>query len=241
MATIKGKPEEVRRLESKSRWYEDDQLDIDKRLIRLRYESIRPFCKGPTGLEMGPAEGLMSHLLVREFDDLTVVEGSKRLLDQIPDYENLNKVHALFEEYDPGRTFGTVILYYVLEHVKDPVELLAQVKTWVAPGGRMVIGVPNAHSIHRLVAVKMGLLEKPWQLNRRDHALGHRRVYTWDVLSSHVEEAGLQIVERTGVFFKPLSNKQIQEQWTEEMVQGFYELGKEFPDNAADLVVLCQG
>jgi hypothetical protein len=36
-----------------------------------------------------------------------------------------------------------------------------------------------------------------------------------------------------GILFKPLSNKQIQGHLTEGMIQDFYELGKDFPENAA--------
>ena len=52
--------------------------------------------------------------------------------------------------------------------------------------------------------------------------------------------AGLNVIKMGGVFFKPLSNQQIQEQWTDEMIQGFYELGKDFPEYAADLYVVCE-
>ena len=47
-------------------------------------------------------------------------------------------------------------------------------------------------------------------------------------------------MELGGVFFKPLSNGQIQENWTEEMIQGFFELGKDFPEYAADIYAVCK-
>jgi hypothetical protein len=43
-----------------------------------------------------------------------------------------------------------------------------------------------------------------------------------------------------GVFFKPLSNEQIQYHWTEEMIQGFYAVGKDFPDQAAEMYAVCR-
>jgi 2-polyprenyl-3-methyl-5-hydroxy-6-metoxy-1,4-benzoquinol methylase len=128
---------------------------------------------------------------------------------------------------------------HIREHVEGPVELLARVRGWLKPRGRLLVGVPHGHSIHRLVAVKMGLLGDPCELNSRDHALGHRRVYTRATLSRDLEAGGLRIEELGGVFFKPLSNKQIQDHWTEEMINGFYELGKEFPENAAELYAVC--
>lgn len=231
---------ELQRVESLSDWYLKEQLDFDKRLIRYRYETIKPKLVGKRGLELGPAEGEMTQFLVQDFEQLTIVEGSSDLLAQIPERANLVKVHAIFEEFEPEEAFDSIILEHVLEHVDNPVALLARVKSWLTPDGRLFLGVPNGNSIHRLVAVKMGMLDNPCQLNQRDHALGHRRVYTPATFKSDIEQSGLSVLEMGGVYFKPLSNAQIQESWTEQMIQGFYELGKDFPDFSAEIYAVCQ-
>lgn len=228
------------RVESLSDWYLKDQLDIDKRVLQFRYQSIKPYLQGPDGLELGPAEGEMTKYLINDFSSLTVVEGSKELLSRIPERPNLHKVNSLFEDYQPQKHFNTIIIEHVLEHVERPVEFLQRVKQWLAPGGKVLLSVPNGNSIHRLVAVKMGLLKHPCELNARDHALGHRRVYTLDTVKADILESGLKLTEIGGVFLKPLSNKQIQDQWTEEMIQGFYELGKDLPEYAAVIYAVCE-
>jgi hydroxymethylpyrimidine pyrophosphatase-like HAD family hydrolase len=86
----------------------------------------------------------------------------------------------------------------------------------------------------------MGLLKHPCELNERDHALGHRRVYTPETFRQDLEASGLCIAEMGGVFFKPVSNQQIQENWNQEMIEGFYELGKDFPEYAAELYAVCE-
>jgi len=146
----------------------------------------------------------------------------------------------LFEEFEPEQAFDTIILEHVLEHVEDPVALLARVKRWLAADGKLFVGVPNGNSIHRLAAVKMGMLDNPCQLNPRDHALGHRRIYTPETFRVDIEKSGLTVLEIGGVYFKPLANRQIQQNWTEEMIQGFFELGKDFPEFAAEIYAVCQ-
>jgi len=236
---MSGETKEKIRLKTLSKWYIEDQLDFDKQLIRYRYETIRPKFVGNKCLELGPAEGEMTRFLVNDFEHLTVVEGSKKLLNKINNFPNLTKVHSLFEDYQPDKLFDTIILEHILEHVSDPVELLHKVKSWMAPKGRMLLGVPNANSIHRLVAVKMGLLKKPSELNSRDISLGHRRVYTPDLFFRDIEESGLIVDEWGGVYFKPLSNKQIEDNWSTEMIQGFFELGKDFPQFSAEIFAVC--
>jgi len=231
---------EQQRVESVSNWYLKEQLDFDKRLIEFRYKTIKPKLVGSRGLELGSAEGEMTQYLVNDFKWLTVVEGAADLLAQIPERENLIKVHALFEQFKPTHLFESIILEHVLEHVDDPVSLLRRARRWLAPSGRLFLGVPNGNSIHRLAAVKMGLLDNPCQLNSRDYELGHRRVYNSKTIRTDIEASGLKVLEMGGVYFKPLSNQQIQEHWTEEMIQGFYELGKDFPEYAAEIYVVCQ-
>jgi 2-polyprenyl-3-methyl-5-hydroxy-6-metoxy-1,4-benzoquinol methylase len=234
--------EESKRLGEISNWYMDNQLDFDRRLIGFRYQALKPFFQGPRGLELGPAEGCMTQLMIEDFEELTVVDASKELLDFIPDSQKLKKVKSLFEEFEPDRFYDSIIMEHILEHVLDPVELLKKVMRWLnpEPKGRLFIGVPNGHSIHRLAAVKMGLLKHPCELNSRDQALGHRRVYTPKTFKDHLEKAGLTIIHSGGVFFKPLSNKQIQDNWTEEMIQGFYKLGKDFSEHTAEIFSVCE-
>jgi len=232
--------DERTRITTRSAWYLEEQLDFDKRLIRYRYQSLKPHLAGPNGLELGPPEGEMTQYLLQDFDQLTVVDGAAELLAHIPDAPNLSKVHALFEDYSPDGLFNTIVMEHILEHVEKPQALLNRARKWLAPGGRLLVGVPNALSIHRLVAVKMGLLKKSCELNQRDLALGHRRVYAPRTLRGELESAQLCVVELGGVFFKPISNKQIEDHWTDQMIQGFYELGKDFQENAAEIYAICE-
>lgn len=221
------------------RWYVEGQLDFDRKLIYYRYKTIREYIKGPFGLELGSAEGEMTQYLINDFEHLTSVDGSKELLEMMPNYENHTKVHSFFEDYKPGRKFNTIIMEHILEHVDNPVKIMKLAKEWLADDGVILLGVPNANSIHRLAAVKMGMLKTPDELNSRDYALGHQRVYSMDTFLKDIEKAGLNIIKNGGVYFKPLSNGQIETNWTEEMIDGFYELGKDFPDNCAEIYAIC--
>lgn len=228
------------RIDELSGWYLTDQLDFDRRMIDYRHRSIKPYLRGPHGLELGPAEGVMTRMLIDDFSSLTIVDAAGELLARIPNLPHLTKVHALFEEFEPVTRFNTIVMDHILEHVAEPVALLIRARDWLAPAGRVVLGVPNGHSFHRLAGVKMGLLRDPCELNERDLTLGHRRVYTQELLFHDLHAAGLRPTTWGGVFFKPLSNQQIQETWTQTMMDGFYELGKDFPEHANELYAVCE-
>jgi 2-polyprenyl-3-methyl-5-hydroxy-6-metoxy-1,4-benzoquinol methylase len=230
---------EQERLDRISGWYVEQQLDLDRRMVQFRYETLAPHLKGPAGLELGSAEGGMTRLLLPHFARLTIVDAARTLLDAIPDAPNLRKVHSLFEDFEPRERYDTIVMEHVLEHVVDPAVLLKRAQKWLAGDGRILIGVPNSQSIHRLAAVKMGLLSSPNELNARDLQIGHRRVYSPVSLRKEVESAGLKVAASGGVFLKPVSNQQIEDHWNENMIRGFFLLGRDFPDHAAEIFVVC--
>lgn len=231
---------ETARVDKAATWYTTKQLDFDRRLVGFRFRSMLPYIGHSSCLELGTGDGVMTAMLADHFERLVVVEGSQHLLDSMPGRPNLTKVNSLFEEFQPDQAFDVIIMEHVLEHVENPVAILRLAKPWLAPDGVIVVGVPNAHSFHRLAAVKMGMLEDVHQLNDRDHEVGHRRVYDWTSLRSDIEAAGLAVSRMDGVFFKPLSNGQIDQNWSEQMIEGFYELGKDFPENAAEITAICK-
>lgn len=192
-------------------------------------------------MELGPGGLSRATALLEIFETVTVVDGSEELLAKIPPLPGITKVQSLFEEFGPEERFDCILADHVLEHVEDPLKVLRRIKSWLAPGGVVIIGVPNGNSSHRLAAVKMGLLSSQFDLNERDHILGHRRVYSLPRLEKEVDRCGLRVVESAGVFLKPFSNNQINDFFSEEMILGFYKLGKEFPDIAAEIYLACSG
>jgi hypothetical protein len=110
---------------------------------------------------------------------------------------------------------------------------------WLAPGGRSITAVPNARSLHRQAAVLMGLLGVETELNDTDRRIGHRRVYTPETFRADFYRAGLSVDVFGGYWLKTLSNQQIQDSWTEDMIAAFLQLGERYPDVAAEIYVVA--
>jgi SAM-dependent methyltransferase len=233
-------------------WYLDDDglLDgwrsLQARLVRYRFLSMEDCVAGRELLELGMADGQMTRYFLEACRRVVCVEGAegfveqgRRLFAEELRRGKLEVVHSLFEDYRPDRTFEVVIAGHILEHLPEPVEMLRRFGRWVTPGGFLLVAVPNAHSLHRLAAVKMGLLGTADELNEQDVRLGHLRCYTPGLLQEHLAAADLELVDLRGILLKPLANRQIEGVWTPQMLDGFYELGQDLPELCAEILAVC--
>jgi 2-polyprenyl-3-methyl-5-hydroxy-6-metoxy-1,4-benzoquinol methylase len=196
---------------------------------------------GDSVLEMGPAEGVMTELLVATGKKLTLVEGSALFCDSLRRrFPHVQTIQSLFEEFQPNELFDNIIMGHVLEHVEDAVDILSRAKQWLKPGtGRLFAAVPNARSLHRQAAVIIGILREEDTLNEMDLHHGHRRVFNPESFRNAFARAGLKIKIFGGYWIKPVSNAQIEASWTPEMVEAFMVLGERYPDIAGEIYVVA--
>jgi len=196
--------------------------------------------KGKNILELGPAEGLMTEMLVKTGFSITVVEGSSKYCESINQrFPQVDVFHSLFEDYQPTAKFDNIILGHVLEHVSDPTALLSKIRGWLTANGRIFAAVPNARSIHRQAAVMMDMLASEDTLNDMDLHHGHRRVFNPESFRSIFSQAGLRVDIFGGYWLKPISNGQIESDWTPQMIKAFMQLGERYPDIAGEIYVLA--
>ncbi|MGK7651078.1 class I SAM-dependent methyltransferase [Roseovarius sp. B08] len=223
---------------AKDSWYEKPTALAT---IRYSFDIFRRFMKDDDKiLEMGPAEGTMTKQLIEAGCDIECLEGSPEfaeiLRSKFPDL----KVHvALFEDWECEPTYDVILLGHVLEHVDNPPAILSRAKNWLRPGGQIVCSVPNCRSLHRQAAVIMGLMETEQDMSEKDVHHGHRRVYSPETLRADFTKAGMTVDFFGGYWMKPISDGQIEEQWTPEMLEAFMKLGERYPDIAAELVIVA--
>jgi 2-polyprenyl-3-methyl-5-hydroxy-6-metoxy-1,4-benzoquinol methylase len=208
--------------------------------VRYSANILARFQRQTACLELGPAEGLMTETLATLFQDLTCVDGAPSFCESLKArFPQVKVVCALFEDFVPQRRFDTIVLGHVLEHVADPGDILSRVRGWLNPQGRVIAVVPNALSLHRQIAVEMGILPEVHALNETDLHHGHRRVYDPMTLRKEFENAGLHIEVFGGYWIKPVSNRQIEEHWTAEMLEGAMRVGERYPEIAAEIYVVA--
>lgn len=208
--------------------------------IHYEFEVFRRFVLPGSILEMGPAEGLMTGHLVDLGQEVVCVDGSEFFSQRLKEkYPSIVVITCLFEDFETDCKFDNIVLGHVLEHVDNPVQILEVAKKFLAPNGILFAAVPNARSLHRQAGVIMGLLQAEDELNDLDRHHGHRRVFNPESFRQAFYQSGYNIDYFGGYWLKPVSNSQIEANWTAEMLEAFMKLGERYPDIAGEIYVVA--
>ncbi len=183
-------------------------------------------------LDLGFGDGVIFQklddlALARELD-IVLVEGAPSLVEKAQrEFPNRNINLGFFEDIDLG-DFDVIIASHVLEHVEEPVTLLEKLGRSLKDRGQIIVVLPNSGSIHRRLAVQMGIQPQLDSKSARDVLVGHRRVYSIDTFLQDVSDSGLKCKEVKGFFSKPFPNSMLQS-LGEEQIAWLLELGDLFP------------
>ena len=158
---------------------------------------------GRTAIDVGCGAGLLAEPLAR-------MGGHVMGVDAAPENIAAARAHAVGQglEIDyfagelaalPPATFDLVTSMEVVEHVTDPAAFIAGLAARLAPGGLMILSTPNRTMLSKLLLVEAA--ERVGAVPRGTH--------NWDQflkpeeLSKLLEDAGLEVVDRTGLSPSP--------------------------------------
>ncbi len=207
-----------------------------------------PFLRTGSLLELGSFEGAFTERLRPYFQDISCVEASSEAIEIARKRfgGSIKFFNSVFEDVLLYQTYDNVILTHVLEHLEDPVAVLKRINDeWLSSHGRLFLVCPNANAPSRQIAVKMGLISHNSAVTPAEQKHGHHITYSLDTLERDARAAGLNVVYRTGIFFKALANFQ----WdrllntdiiSPEYLEGCYQLGHQYPDLCSSIFLLCE-
>ena len=212
-------------------------------------KSFQPFFIKGNLLELGSYKGDFTKRFLPFFDEITCIEASdeavKSARKELAE-KNINIINDVFEEVKLKSKFDNIVLTHVLEHIEDPIMVLKRVNDeWLKDKGRLFIVCPNANAPSRQIAVKMGLISHNSAVTSAEKEHGHHITYSLDTLERDIKKSGLNIIHRSGIFFKALANYQ----WdrlletdiiSKEYLEGCFQLGQQYPDLCSSIFFVCE-
>jgi hypothetical protein len=141
-----------------------------------------------------------------------------------------------------GERFDCILLSGLLHEVPQCEPLLASVARLCSEDTRVHVNVPNARSLHRLLAREMGLIATLETLSARQQVLQQQRTFDLAGLAGVCEAAGFEVVERGTYFVKPFTHAQMAHLQAvglldERMLTGLYGLERELPGLGSEIFV----
>ncbi len=110
-----------------------------------RIKFIRPHLdEAMSILEIGSSTGHFLFSLQGYVDSVTGVEPGRAFADYarcrgIRTFEKLGDIQ--------NEQFDVILLYYVLEHMRDPVDCLSEIRRYLKPDGKLLLEVPNVEDV----------------------------------------------------------------------------------------------
>lgn len=216
----------------------DTSTDFDGVLTRFAGRLIAPRLAGRRVLECGAASGAMTGQMVETAKSLEVLEAADHYADQLADkFGDKIRLHrGMVEAFEPDAPYDTVVVAGLLHHLGDPKSVLRRARDWLAPGGEIIVTVPNMQSFHRRLHVEMGATDTPYEESERNRRFHQPGRFDPDTLNDLLQSAGWEVTQRSGFFFKPFPHDMMQSLGlSDEVLQGLFEMGRTHPDLACQI------
>jgi SAM-dependent methyltransferase len=156
-----------------------------------KLELLARFATPPGRLiEIGPGAGGFAAAAAREGWSVTGIEMDERACENLRalgiEAIRSDEPQLALKDVEPARA---IVLWHVLEHLAEPIELLSAAAAALEPGGVLVIAVPNPQAFGlRVLGARWPHLDAP----------RHRFLIPASTLLDHARTAGLEPVALTG-------------------------------------------
>jgi O-antigen biosynthesis protein len=177
--------------------YDFEGIDLDSDSVHA--DVVKLVDEGSRVLELGPATGYMTHAFAERGCTVVGIELDPEMAlkaEQFTERMIVGDIDRLDLDEELGaERFDAIVAADVLEHLRDPLKVLVELKKYLKPDGAFVISIPNvAHGSVRLSLLsgrfdyqEIGLLDST-----------HLRFFTRESFEELLDEAelGLAVLHR---------------------------------------------
>lgn len=183
--------------------------------------------------------------------DFTIVEPStlfsSNAIELSKKYKRNVKVICDFFEntIDNHNRYDMIICSALLHEIENPHDFLLSLFSICDTDTIIHINVPNANSMHRILALESGLISNIYDMHKRNIELQQNSVFDIKTLSNLIYSAGGSVIDSGTFFIKPFSHAQMlsllnNEIITENVLDGFYNMSSYMPNLGSELYVTCK-
>jgi 2-polyprenyl-3-methyl-5-hydroxy-6-metoxy-1,4-benzoquinol methylase len=176
--------------------------------LRKAFAMIEAEAERGRALDIAAGSGIASELLARQGWEVSAVEMSEALIEQIT-ARGIADVREHVLESGPlpfaDETFRVAFAGEIIEHLVDTAGFLEDVRRVLVTGGVLVLTTPNLASLENRVRLLCG--RYPRWVDTELAGEGHVRAYTLPVLRRQLERQGFDVEQATGNFVPIVSQR----------------------------------
>ena len=153
------------------------------------------------------------------FKKITIIERSKEFCDiaisllDDQDNEKSNNISIINNSFEECRNLDEytdfIVLSSILHEVDNPKLFMNHLKSLLKGGEHIYVNVPNAHSLHRLIALEAGIIKEQKEISSRGTFFKTMRVFSVDDLKDLAISSGFTVVDFGTLGLKPFTHEQM--------------------------------
>lgn len=185
----------------------------------------------------------------QDFEELTIVEPGKSFANNARKLSNNfdNKKICIYEAFIEdiqnkleSNKYDYILLSSLIHELDNPINVLSTIYNLCSNDTIVHINVPNAYSIHRILAKELGMISDVHEISSLGKKLQQNKVYDLEQLSSLVESIGFEVIEKGSYFPKFFSYSQIEQMLRYDIIddkyfEGMYKLSDSLPNFGSEI------
>lgn len=244
----------MRDIESYACNYKKDDFENSVQ-VKFRRKKVKEIIKKylPRNiLEIGCGmEPIFKHINMDAMNKVTIIEPAK----EFSEYAIQNavmmgmktKVEVISETFENGYkelsdVYDMILCSGLLHEVEEPRRLLECIRMVCAENTVLHVNVPNAYSLHRLLAYEMGIIADIHELSQRNQKFQQFSVFDIQSLEALIVECGFYVLDKGSYFCKPFTHYQMLKMQNtgvlnEQILNGLDDLVKYMPEYGSEIYV----
>lgn len=230
-------------IEYKNMPFEAIQASYRRKLVLEQIEQLKPTRILEIGCGLNPLfteNRFNCHFTVIE----PTIEFVNNACELAKPYQNVQIINGQMESHQFTKgEFDLIVLSCLLHEVSSSILMLNAIHKICTIDTVLHINVPNAYSLHRLLAVAMEIIPSIYSISPLQQKMQQNgKIYDIDSLAQELLEAGFQSIANGGILIKPFTHSQMQTLVDREflkpnMLYGFDQLAKDIPIISSEIWV----
>lgn len=189
------------------------------------------------------------------FSQLTILEPGAQFAEKArQDTQTMSGVSVVEQFLEEAsqqlqhQSYDLILLSSLLHEVPDAEAVLRSAKNLCQKHTLVHVNVPNARSMHRLLAVEMGLMPDVFTPSALQKTFKQPRIFDMEQLKALSNSVGFKVEDSGSFFIKPFTHGQMMSLvkngfMTEQMLDGWWAMTKHFPESGSEIYVNlnCEG